>query len=553
MKAVWIPVIAACTLAALDGASGAPDPKTVVLAEMDGYTITLDEYLLSVLIERRIGAEDIPYDERVVHLDRMVDRALSYLEATANGYTFDLDENTVERARRKALVLELFRDYGRPDTILIDEEVLRSDYEHLDSEVRIRAVMVASRGEAREILDLVRGGSDLADLARSRGEGAESNLGGDLGWQGWWSLENVPEIREAAYGMKIGEVSGVIETEYGYHVIRLEDRRSVERAPYDQIRNEIFWRRRRPKVEGLMTAFRRSIEDSLNVVVNPDALGLLVEKLDAAGAVGSPDRVEDFLTESDRGRTLVTSRAGGFTLGEFLGYQEFTERRFPSGGVLEIGRFIRRRAMDDLLVRVAQDRNLENTEGFRLRMKIYEQMNVGAAYKRDHVYPRARVTPAMAEEYYHTHRDEFVTPPEAHLRRIVVENKAAADSILGALAAGADFEALARKRSLEPGAAETGGDMGYIARGRFGGLLDELTFELKAGETSEPFVWFGQWNVVQLLDKRAPRVIPLDEATSSIVRQLEPTTRIEINSEWMDGLKEKYNLVVQLDVLRDLS
>src|SRR5690606_36379540 len=92
-------------------------------------------------------------------------------------------------------------------------------------EIRASHILVDTEEEAREILSKIRGGADFEELAKmySKDPGTK-DLGGDLGFFAKGKM--VPEFEEAAFALNPGEVSDVVKTEYGYHVIKVTGRRS---------------------------------------------------------------------------------------------------------------------------------------------------------------------------------------------------------------------------------------------------------------------------------------------------------------------------------------
>jgi parvulin-like peptidyl-prolyl isomerase len=84
------------------------------------------------------------------------------------------------------------------------------------------------RGKAEEVLKRVQAGEDFAKLAQELStDTSNKDKGGDLGWFG--RGEMVKEFEDAAFALKPGEVSGVVETKYGYHIIKLDERRMQEK------------------------------------------------------------------------------------------------------------------------------------------------------------------------------------------------------------------------------------------------------------------------------------------------------------------------------------
>jgi len=81
-----------------------------------------------------------------------------------------------------------------------------------------------ARQKANELLDKIRQGADFAELARNNSDDPGSaKQGGELGWFG--RRQMVKEFTDAAFALKPGEVSGVVETLFGFHIIKVEDKR----------------------------------------------------------------------------------------------------------------------------------------------------------------------------------------------------------------------------------------------------------------------------------------------------------------------------------------
>lgn len=105
-------------------------------------------------------------------------------------------------------------------------------------EVRARHILVEGEDDAKKIAARVKGGEDFAKVAKEAskdpGSGAE---GGDLGF--FTKDRMVPEFAEAAFAMKPGEVSAPVKSQFGWHVIKVEERRQKPAPTFDQVKDRI--------------------------------------------------------------------------------------------------------------------------------------------------------------------------------------------------------------------------------------------------------------------------------------------------------------------------
>jgi peptidyl-prolyl cis-trans isomerase C len=91
------------------------------------------------------------------------------------------------------------------------------------NEVRASHILVKTEGEAQNILNQIKTGSDFAELAKAHSECPSKRKGGDLGYFSRGQM--VKEFEEAAFGMQRGQVSEPVQTQFGYHIIKVTDSR----------------------------------------------------------------------------------------------------------------------------------------------------------------------------------------------------------------------------------------------------------------------------------------------------------------------------------------
>ena len=107
-----------------------------------------------------------------------------------------------------------------------------------EQEVHARHILVATEDEAKAIVAELKKGTDFAELAKqkSKDPGAAAE-GGDLGYFG--KDQMVPEFAEAAFKLNKGEVSEPVKTQFGWHIIKVEDKRTRAMPEFDKVKDQI--------------------------------------------------------------------------------------------------------------------------------------------------------------------------------------------------------------------------------------------------------------------------------------------------------------------------
>ncbi len=106
-----------------------------------------------------------------------------------------------------------------------------------DVEVRARHILLETEEDALAVVEEIANGSNFEQLARDRSTGPSAPAGGDLGY--FTRDAMVAPFAAAAFGMAVGEVSEPVQTQFGWHVIKVEDRRETAPPPLEQVRDEI--------------------------------------------------------------------------------------------------------------------------------------------------------------------------------------------------------------------------------------------------------------------------------------------------------------------------
>ena len=143
----------------------------------------------------------------------------------------------------------------------IDEKTLRSRYEktveRTGEEIRARHILVRSQAEAAEIIERLTAGADFSKLAADKSIGPSKDKGGDLGYFGRGQM--VPSFEAAAFALGKNETTKKpVQSPFGWHVIKLEDRRRPKPPSFEEARGKLFEDMSREVAEDLVRRLTES-------------------------------------------------------------------------------------------------------------------------------------------------------------------------------------------------------------------------------------------------------------------------------------------------------
>lgn len=184
------------------------------------------------------------FDEKIRQnvLRGIVSERLIYSQAVREG--FDKSEEVKKRlaALEKQLVMQTFME-SKAKSLVTDAQLKEAYNERIAStkneeEMRARHILVASEEEAKAIAKGLKKGGDFEALAKEKSLDKGSAIqGGDLGY--FTKEKMVPEFSAAVFKLKKGEISDPIKSSFGWHVVRVEDRRPVKVPPIEELREEL--------------------------------------------------------------------------------------------------------------------------------------------------------------------------------------------------------------------------------------------------------------------------------------------------------------------------
>ena len=171
-----------------------------------------------------------------------------------------------------------------------------------------------------------------------------------------------------------------------------------------------------------------------------------------------------------------------------------------------------------LMAQAGHAKQLENDDLFKLRLKYLTDRALRRAFTKLSVSDA--ITAGEIKAAYDAAIAAMPDVDEVHARHILVSSEDDAKAIKAALDAGADFATLAKEKSIEPGAKDSGGDLGYFTADKMVKPFADAVFAMTTGEISNPVQTQFGWHIIKLEDRRKAAKPTLEQLTPQLGQQL---------------------------------
>lgn len=220
-----------------------------VVATVNGTDITVGHMIVaksSLPDQYRQLPDDVLFEGL---LEQLIQQAAvaSSVEGLSKAGQYALDNE-----RRVLLVGERVRQITAE--AVTDEAVQAAydaQYSETEPEFNASHILVETEEEAANLKAEIDAGADFAEMAREHSTGPSGPNGGELGWFGKGMM--VSEFEEAVLGMNVGEVVGPVQTQFGFHVIKLNETRQTNAPTLDEVRGALSQELQRGAIETLIS------------------------------------------------------------------------------------------------------------------------------------------------------------------------------------------------------------------------------------------------------------------------------------------------------------
>jgi peptidyl-prolyl cis-trans isomerase C len=216
-------------------------------------------------------------------LQKLIERELLLQEGVKKG--FGKDEEILRKVEqfKEGLIIEALTEKFCAGKDEVSDKEVEAYYKgnkskfSLGERVRVRHIMVKTRSEAQEIKDRLNRGEDFIALAKQYSIWPTKQQGGDLGYITRGMVDK--SFEDAAFALKRrGEISGIVKTKLGFHIIRLEGRQGPHQLTLAEVREEIRKFLRDKKRQEILAAHLKGLREGAQISINEQLLAAEEEK-----------------------------------------------------------------------------------------------------------------------------------------------------------------------------------------------------------------------------------------------------------------------------------
>jgi peptidyl-prolyl cis-trans isomerase SurA len=390
------------------------------------------------------------------------------------------------------------------------------------------------------VLKALKSGEEFGKVAMQYSDDTGSKQqGGDLNF--FERRMMVREFDEAAFNLSVGQVSDVVKTNFGYHIIKVTDKKPYPTFEEDKENLKKIYKQSR--YQGEYDSLIARLKIKYNFKINDNNLHYIASKSDSVKIGGDHPKMAEIK------ETEVLSYAG-----KSIKAQEFLNKLNGSNDYLNklitydlLKSSANKFGADYLLDEEAL--NLEKTNAeFASLMEDYRNGIFIFKLQDEEVWSKINFDSTKLYNYYTSTKSNYVFPDRINFSEIFSHKDSLINHYYGLLKKGVDFDSIATKYTERPGYAEKAGNYGLVEINN--SPLSEEANKLKnSGDYSNPFADAGGFSIVKLVAKEPSRVKTFEEAKAEVSGAFQESESRRLEQEYIDKLKNKYKAVIHYDNL----
>lgn len=251
--------LASCNAQDGDKSAAAPAVSTAAaIATVNGAPISQARFNFLLQQSQQQGQPDSPEVRKNLREKLIVEEIVAQ-EAIKKGMDKQADVITqIDLARHTILIRAYLQDFIKNNPL--GDDVLKAEYEKIksqmgDKEYHARHILVEKEAEAKDIIARLKKGEKFEKLAEKSKDPGSKTKGGDLGWAA--PANFVPEFSAAMTKLQKGQyTTEAVKSQFGWHIIKLEDSRAMQAPPFDEVKQNLRQRAQQQQIDKMISDLR---------------------------------------------------------------------------------------------------------------------------------------------------------------------------------------------------------------------------------------------------------------------------------------------------------
>ncbi len=250
--------LASCNAQDGDKSAAAPAASTAAIATVNGAPISQARFNFLLQQSQQQGQPDSPEARKNIR-EKLIIEEIVAQEALKKGIDKLADVNTqIDLARQTILIRTYLQDFIKNNPL--GDDVLKAEYDKIksqmgDKEYHARHILVEKEAEAKDIIARLKKGEKFEKLAEKSKDPGSKAKGGDLGWAA--PANFVPEFSAAMTKLQKGQYTAeAVKSQFGWHIIKLEDSRTMQAPPFDEVKQNLRQRAQQQQIDKMISDLR---------------------------------------------------------------------------------------------------------------------------------------------------------------------------------------------------------------------------------------------------------------------------------------------------------
>lgn len=383
----------------------------------------------------------------------------------------------------------------------------------------------------KEILDRAKSGEDFGKLAAEYSEDPGSKMkNGDLGFFG--RRQMVQPFDEAAFKLDVGEISGIVETQFGFHIIKVTAKEEYPSFDKEKkVLRELYERSRKQKDYDNLVA---NYSKELNLKMHDDVIKEVISN--AENQVINDTYWESELKSNFGGAILFTIKGQKFTLDSLMAFSLKDPKQM--GKTIESKGFTKllNDYKNEKLIEVKALDLVKNDPKFAALMDEYKNGILIFRLQENEVWNKMKMDSVAIRNLYEQTKQSYIWPDRVQYLELFTKSDSLAKEFKVMLENGADFDSLIAKYSPRK---QSNTLKGLIDANT--NALTKAAFALKnGGDYSDIIRNVNGWSIVKLVKKELSRPKTFDEARAEVTSAYQDIESAQLENAYIARLKKVY-------------